>query len=107
MLIQKLRTMFGSAGLLACFALILPVSSGCGEREDTGLTKKSITLTDLPKPVSDAAAKRLKGVKLSDVWENFDQSGKLVSYEIRGQVPSTGKIKEVRVSTSGEILEEE
>jgi hypothetical protein len=81
---------------------------GCGERDEPpGLTKKAVAVAELPAPVSQAAARTLRGVKIDEAWENRDPQGKLHSYEVRGRSPSNGKIREVRVSTTGQVLEEE
>ena len=55
----------------------------------------------------DAASKAVPGVKFDEAWKNLDREGKLHSYEIRGKNPADGKIREVRVSLTGEILEME
>ena len=59
----------------------------------------------MPEPVREAARKAVPGVKLDEAWKNLDREGKLHSYEIRGRNPADGKIREVRVSLTGEILE--
>jgi len=101
------HVLWGTAGLVA-LALLLPASPGCGEHEGRpALTKNAVPLAELPEPVSKAAARTLRGVKIDEAWKNFDRDGKLQSYEIRGRAASNGKIREVRVSTTGEILEEE
>jgi hypothetical protein len=107
MLKRKVQTLLSGACTVAALACFLPTSPGCGDRDEAALTKKSMALTELPKPVADAASKTLRGVKLSEAWSNHDQNGNLVSFEVRGTVTSSGKIREVRVSTSGAILEEE
>ena len=63
--------------------------------------------TTCPEPVREAARKAIPGVKLDEAWKNLDREGKLHSYEIRGRNPADGKIREVRVSLTGEILETE
>ena len=69
--------------------------------------KKALDLDKVPPVVGKAARKTLPGVTLSDAFENVDAEGKLHSYEIRGRIPKTGKIREVRVGLDGKILEEE
>lgn len=54
-----------------------------------------------------AATKAIPGVKLDEAWKNIALGGKLHSYEIRGKNPADGKTREVRVSLTGEILEQE
>ena len=81
---------------------------GCGEHDEPpGLTKQTVAFDDVPGPVRDAARKAVPGVKLDEAWKNLDRKGKLHSYEVRGRNPADGKIREVRVSLSGEILEME
>src|SRR5262245_44442202 len=82
---------------------------GCGEQDEpAGMTKKAIEYVKVPQSVRDAARKALPtGVNLDEAWENLDSQGKLHSYEIRGKNASDGKIREVRVSLSGQILEME
>ncbi len=86
--------------------LLVVIAAGCGEADrPPDLRKKTTTIEALPEPVKAAASKALKGVKLSDAWENRDRSGKLDSYEVRGTIPSTGKVREARVSPDGRVLE--
>jgi hypothetical protein len=81
---------------------------GCGEHDEPpGLTKQKVAFDDVPAPVRDAARKAVPGVKLDEAWKNLDRGGKLHSYEVRGRNPADGKIREVRVSLSGEVLETE
>ena len=49
----------------------------------------------------------MPNVEFKEAWQNLDSQGKLHSYEIRGRQASDGKIREVRVSPTGEILESE
>jgi hypothetical protein len=72
-----------------------------------GLTKQAVAIDDVPDPVRRAAKKAVPGVNLNEAWKNLDGDGKLHSYEIRGQNRSDGKIREVRVSLTGDILEME
>ena len=72
------------------------------------MTKKSVAFNDVPESVREAARKALPpGVKLDEAWKNLDREAKLHSYELRGRNASDGKIREVRVSLTGEILEME
>jgi hypothetical protein len=91
--------------VVACTVAVL---GGCGEHDEpAGLTKQKVTFDDVPSPVRDAARKAVPGVKLDEAWKNLDGQGNLHSYEIRGKNPADGKIREVRVSLTGEILESE
>ena len=91
--------------VVACAVAVL---GGCGEHDEpAGLTKQTVAFEDVPQSVRDAARKAVPGVKLNEAWKNLDGQGKLHSYEIRGKNPADGKIREVRVSLAGEILESE
>jgi uncharacterized protein YcfL len=90
------------------FVVSLVLVAGCGEHDEpAGLRKKVIELDKVPAAALAAAAKTLPEVKLQDAWENVDAEGKLHSYEIRGLNPKSGKIREVRVSHEGKVLEVE
>jgi hypothetical protein len=72
------------------------------------MTKHAVVFEEVPELVRDAARKRLpRGVKINEAWKNLDGEGKLQSYELRGRNAADGKIREVRVSLTGQILEEE
>jgi hypothetical protein len=96
-----------------CAAILYVISifgclGGCGESElPPGLTKKAITIDQVPSEARGAAKKAIPSVVFNEAWQNLDGQGKLHSYEIRGRQASDGKIREVRVSLSGEILESE
>ena len=81
------------------------------ERQASELAKSRLHqryLRDVvPALVRDAARKAIPGVNLNEAWKNLDREGKLHSYEIRGKTAADGKIREVRVSLTGEILEME
>jgi hypothetical protein len=81
---------------------------GCGDHDEPrGMTKAAVAFDDVPEPVRAAAKKAISGVNFNEAWKNLDREGKLQSYEIRGKRASDGKIREVRVSLTGEILEME
>jgi hypothetical protein len=93
------------AGALAAIVLGLP---GCGEHDQSlELTKQAVKIDEVPAPVRDAARKAIPGVNFNEAWKNLDGKGKFHSYEVRGKNAADGKIREVRVSLSGEILEME
>ena len=71
------------------------------------LPSKQSRLTKSRREVRDAAKKAIPRVKFNEAWKNLDRKGALHSYEIRGKNAADGKIREVRVSLSGEILESE
>jgi hypothetical protein len=81
---------------------------GCGESDvPPGLTKKAVAFDEVPQTLRTAARKAVPGVDFKEAWQNLGDQGKLHSYEIRGRQFSDGKIREVRVSLAGEILESE
>jgi hypothetical protein len=87
---------------------ILGCLSGCSDPDlPPGLTKKAIAIDDVPAQARAAAKKAIPSVDFKEAWQNLDGQGKLHSYEIRGRQGSNGKIREVRVSLSGKILESE
>jgi hypothetical protein len=82
--------------------------SGCGEHDlPPDMTKKAVAFDEVPETLRDAAKKAIAGVEFNEAWQNVDKEGKLHSYEIRGRKADDGKIREVRVSTTGDILEME
>lgn len=70
------------------------------------MSRKEVKIADIPDDVMSAARKSLPGINFNEAWKNLDRDGKLHSYEIRGRA-SNGKIREARVSPTGEILEME
>jgi hypothetical protein len=82
--------------------------AGCGDSDlPAGITKKAVAFNEVPDGLRLAARKALPKVDFKEAWQNLDSQGKLHSYEIRGRQPSDGKIREVRVSLGGDILESE
>ncbi len=93
--------------MLVCFA-ICGLDAGCGDADlPPGLTKKAVAFDQVPDGLRAAARKAIPKVDFNEAWQNLDREGKLHSYEIRGRQSSDGKIREVRVSTTGAILESE
>ena len=90
------------AGSLFCF-------QGCGGDADLPpeFTKEVVKMDEVPELVRDAAKKAVPGVEFNEAWKNVDRERKLHSYEIRGKNTTNGKIREVRVSITGKILEME
>ncbi len=81
---------------------------GCGDSDlPPGITKKAVAFDDVPGALRSAARKAMPKVNFNEAWQNLDSQGKLHSYEIRGRQASDGKIREVRVSLTGEVLESE
>ena len=100
------RSLWIPAVLIVSCAMAVLV--GCGEHDEPPvMTKQAVAFDDVPVSVRDAARKAVPDVKLGEAWKNLDREGKLHSYEIRGRNPADGKIREVRVSLTGEILESE
>jgi hypothetical protein len=97
------RLLYGVAlaALVCCFA-------GCGEHElPPGITKVAVKFDEVPENVRAAAKKAIPGIDFKEAWQNVGSEGKLHSYEIRGKNARDGKIREVRVSLTGEVLEQE
>lgn len=93
------RSMAVGAGVLAFV--------GCGEEGVTPDTiRKPLPIADVPEAVLKAAQKDMPDVKFTDAFQNLEKGVTLQSYEIRGR-NANGKIREVRVSLTGEILERE
>lgn len=106
MSIERRPVILATARLLAVLAgfLVIP---GCGEEGVTPDTiRKPLPMAELPELVLKAAQKRLPDVKFTDAFQNLEKGVTLQSYEIKGR-NAKGKIREVRVSLTGEILEEE
>jgi hypothetical protein len=87
--------------------MILPLLiAGCDGAGMGRLSRRTVEVSEIPEEVMGAAHKELPDVEFADAWKNLDKDGKLHSYEIRGR-NKNGKIRELRVSPSGEILEVE
>jgi hypothetical protein len=81
---------------------------GCGDHDELPeMTKQAVKFDDVPENVRTAASKAIPGVKFNEAWKNLGNGGALHSYEVRGKNATNGKIREVRVSLTGEILEME
>lgn len=89
---------------LALALMLSTAAGGCGEELPRGFSRKTVDLGELPEPVMKAAKKAIPGVQFKDAWANLDAKKTLHSYEIRGRA-ANGKIREVRVSPAGEVLE--
>ena len=88
-------------------ALVCLTLAGCGEPGVTSTTvRRAIPVGELPEPILKAAKKAVPGVDFQEAWKNLDRGKTLQSYEVRGR-NARGKIREVRVSITGEILEME
>jgi hypothetical protein len=102
---SHLRFLFS---IIVGLAPIVLVIGGCDDGDlPPGISKKAVSFDEVPEALRAAARKTIPGVEFKEAWQNLDGQGKLHSYEIRGKQASNGKIREVRVSPTGEILESE
>jgi hypothetical protein len=93
--------------VLSLVGFVILTLTGCESELPPGNVRQTIELGTLPPVVSKAAAKALPQVKFEDAWKNVDRESKaLHSYEVRGR-DKNGKVREVRVSATGEVLEME
>lgn len=92
--------------ILVALALALPLAAGCEAEGPPPAGRRRVAVKDLPATVAGAAKKELPGVDFEEAWENLDRDRKLQSYEIKGRA-ANGKIREVRVSLAGKVLEAE
>ena len=70
------------------------------------MARRTMTVETVPDVPRAAAKEALPDVDFEDAWANVDRDGQLHSYELRGRT-AAGRIREVRVSTAGEVLEME
>lgn len=105
MLFQRCLARHSAQIALMLICSSLGLFAGC-DSETRGLARRPVEISDVPDDVMAAAKKKLPDVEFADGWKNLDKAGKLHSYEIRGR-NKNGKIREVRVSPTGEILEVE
>src|SRR5262245_41540525 len=81
-LFDSLRLLLAS--VVACSAA--SVVAGCGDADlPPGLTKKAVSIDDVPEALRAAAKKAIPRVDFREAWQNLDDQGKLHSYEIRGR----------------------
>jgi hypothetical protein len=88
---MPLKTLLASACLL--------VLLGCGERRVRG---RGIPIDEVPETVLKAAKAKLPDVDFDSAW--IEKDGDKDAYEISGH-NREAKIRDVKVSASGEILE--
>jgi hypothetical protein len=80
---------------LAALALCLCMLAGCkGEDRD-----QDIPLTDVPPAVMKTARDKLPDVEFTDAWKT--RKG---NYEVRGKTKE-GKVRDVQVTPSGQVVE--
>ena len=95
-------------GLRLC-ALVLLAPFGCGEHEngeEVPVSRKTVSVQDVPPDLMAAAKKALPGIEFNQAWQNFNKEKVLFSYEIKGKA-ANGKIREVRIGLDGAVLEME
>jgi hypothetical protein len=98
---------FRSANLLRAAAALALLGPGCGDsapRPETA--RRVIEVGQLPPEVIGAAKKQLPDIAFDEAWTNVGATGAIASYEVRGRAPN-GRIREVKVSPEGQILEME
>ncbi len=79
---------------------------GCGDGSPGPLPEEeTVALSEIPEGVLKVAKERLPDVEFERAWLVKEEGGEL-AYEIRGR-NNQGKTREVKVSASGKVLEEE
>ena len=83
--------------------------AGCGGGQtESGYSRVTIPLSDVPENIRKIAKDDLKSAELTDAMKKSKKSdGSFVSYEIRAKDPKSGKINEVGIAPDGKILERE
>src|SRR5689334_1432675 len=95
-----------AAPILALALAALP-PAGCGGPEESArMARRTMTVAEVPDGPRAAAAEALPGIDFEEAWANVDAEGRTHSFEIRGRAKN-GRIREVRVSPEGEVLEME
>ncbi|HVX62324.1 MAG TPA: hypothetical protein VHC19_17030 [Pirellulales bacterium] len=86
---------------LLMFAFGLLATCGCSEavRRD-----EPLKISDVPKEILKVAQERLPNIKFDQAWKTKFKGQD--AYELRGK-NDRGKVREVEVSLSGEVLEVE
>lgn len=90
--------------VVALGAGILLSIAGCGGPERALAPEEVVELDELPPGVLDAATKALPGVKFEVAWKENEPVDGQAAYEIRGRTDK-GKIRDVKVLESGEVVE--
>ncbi len=86
-------------GAMLLMFFLLPLSAGCGQGTAPTTT---VPLVEIAPPLIEAAQKKLPDVKFQNA-RKIQLNGQ-DAFEIRGTLPN-GKIREVKVSASGEVIE--
>ena len=105
MIIDRIAPTSRVAALLLALTAVAQV--GCDSDEPPpGFGRRPVAIEALPAPVMKAAKKAIPRLDFREAWKNVDREGKVHSFEVRGRA-ANGKIREVRVSPEGAILEME
>jgi hypothetical protein len=93
---------FGTVRRLAASvaAMVMLQAFGCGE--GTRLAEDALPLDKVPSPAIAAAQKELPGVKFDAAWK--ESEGGEIAFELRGK-NTQGKIRDVKVTAEGRVLE--
>ena len=81
-------------------AVLMLAACGCGER--THEAADAVPLEQVPGPAMKAAQKELPGVNFDAAWK--ESEGGKDAYEIRGKTKQ-GKVRDVKVTADGKVLE--
>src|SRR5262249_20708631 len=91
----------------SALAAALALAAGCEHEAPPDTFRRVVEIKDVPDDILKAAKKALPDVKFQDAFKNLRTADKSRhSYEVRGR-NARGRIREVRVSTDGQILEME
>jgi hypothetical protein len=80
-------------------AVAAGIFAGCGAERDRDPV---VPIDQVPEAALKAAGAKLPGVRFDGAWKVRD--GDREAFEIRGRTPE-GKIRDVKVTASGEVLE--
>lgn len=100
------RRRVGPAAAAALLIALLPVGCGGEAEESARMARRTMTVESIPDEPRAAAQRALPDITFEDAWANVDAEGALHSYELRGR-NDAGRIREVRVSPDGDVLEME
>jgi hypothetical protein len=84
---------------LSVLSLLVALTAGCHGRLESD---ESVPIEKVPAPVMKAAREALPDVTFSSAWK--ESAGGEDAYEVRGQ-NARGRIRDVKVSASGKVLE--
>ena len=81
---------------VGCGLALLVLAAGCNRSDSTGTV---VPLQEVPAPLMKIAREKLPDVSFSDARKKSDGS-----FEIRGKT-RTGKVREIELSSAGEVLD--